>query len=134
MKCLPSKFEQKHSIHPNRKVYKTVHGNLRLSGTSEMALAGYFAGKRFQSETLPIKVMAVSRCHRAEISAKHAERGIFRVHSFAKVEMFSVCSPNQSETVLDEFRRIELDLFQKLNLHFVVLDMPPHELGASAYR
>lgn len=99
-----------------------------------MALAGYFAGKRFQIETLPIRVMAVSRCYRAETSSTQEERGIFRVHSFTKVEMFSVCSPNQSEKMLDEFRRIEVDLFRKLDLHFMVLDMPACELGAPAYR
>lgn len=99
-----------------------------------MALAGYFAGKRFQIETLPIRVMAVSRCYRAEVSAVQEERGLFRVHSFTKVEMFSVCSPNQSEQMLDEFRKIEIDLFKKLNLHFMVLDMPAYELGAPAYR
>lgn len=99
-----------------------------------MALAGHFAGKRFPIDALPIRVMAVSRCHRAELAASKAERGIFRVRSFTKVEMFSVCAPNQSENVLDEFRRIEIDLFKKLNLHFKVIDMPPRELGAPAYR
>lgn len=99
-----------------------------------MALAGHFAGKRFHVDALPIRVMAVSRCHRAELGCTKAERGIFRVSSFTKVEMFSVCAPNQSEDMLDEFRRIEIDLFNKLNLHFKVLDMPACELGAPAYR
>lgn len=99
-----------------------------------MALAGYFAGKRFQIESLPIRVMAVSRCYRAEMSSSREESGLFRVHSFTKVEMFSVCTPEQSEKMLDEFRRIEMDLFTKLNLHFVVLDMPACDLGAPAYR
>ncbi|XP_037027854.1 serine--tRNA ligase, mitochondrial-like [Bradysia coprophila] len=115
-------------------VYKTLHDNLCLSGTSEMALAGHFSGKRFHVDTLPIRVMAVSRCHRAELAGTKAEAGIFRVRSFTKVEMFSVCAPNQSEDMLDEFRRIEIDLFNKLNLHFKVLDMPACELGAPAYR
>lgn len=99
-----------------------------------MALAGYFAGKRLQIDTLPLRVIAVSRCFRAETSETHAERGIFRVHSFTKVEMFSVCSPDQSENMLNEFKSIEIELFDKLKLHFVVLDMPPFELGAPAYR
>lgn len=99
-----------------------------------MALAGYFAGKRFDIDALPVRVMAVSRCHRAEVAATKVEAGIYRVHSFTKVEMFSVCAPHQSENMLDEFRRIEIDLFKKLNLHFQVLDMPPSELGAPAYR
>lgn len=99
-----------------------------------MALGGYFAGKRFPIEKLPVKVMAVSRCHRAEAPTNKEEQGIFRVHSFTKVEMFSVCSPSQSEKMLDEFRQIQIELFKNLNLHFKVLDMPPSELGAPAYR
>lgn len=99
-----------------------------------MALAGYFAGKRLNLATLPVKVMAISRCYRAEISAVKEERGIFRVHSFTKVEMFSVCSSSQSEQMLEEFKTIETELFRDLGLHFVVLDMPPCELGAPAYR
>lgn len=116
-------------------IFKTHQNNLCLSGTSEMALGGYFAGKRFHVDELPIRVMAVSRCHRAETSHGTADKGVvFRVHSFTKVEMFSVCAPDQSENLLDEFKRIEIDLFSKLNLHFTVLDMPPCELGAPAYR
>lgn len=100
-----------------------------------MALGGFFAGKRLNIDELPIRVMAVSRCHRAETSSAKEDKGIvFRVHSFTKVEMFSVCAPEQSESILDEFKRIEIDLYSKLNLHFKILDMPPCELGAPAYR
>lgn len=108
------------------------HGEiLCLSGTAEMALAGHFAGRTL---TAPIKVMSASRCYRAETSGLQEEKGIFRVHNFLKVEMFSVCPPSESDRTLEEFRDIEVDLFQRLGLHFKVLDMPPGELGAPAYR
>lgn len=113
-------------------VYRLLPSNLCLSGTSEMALAGYFAGSRL--DKLPKKVTAVSRCFRAETSKLQEEKGIYRVHQFTKVEMFSVCRPYQSESLLDEFRDIEIDLFKSLGLHFQLLDMPPNELGAPAYR
>ncbi|KAG5683712.1 hypothetical protein PVAND_012977 [Polypedilum vanderplanki] len=115
-------------------VYRLLPSNLCLSGTSEMALAGYFAGSKLSQKELPIKVTAVSRCFRAETSGTTEERGIYRVHQFTKVEMFSVCSPAQSEDILNEFKEIEIALFNKLGLHFKLLDMPPHELGAPAYR
>ncbi|XP_065365556.1 serine--tRNA ligase, mitochondrial-like [Calliphora vicina] len=57
-----------------------------------------------------------------------------RVHQFTKVEMFSVCSQNQSEDMLESFKDLEMDLFKKLDLNFRLLDMPPTELGASAYQ
>ncbi|XP_055630422.1 serine--tRNA ligase, mitochondrial [Toxorhynchites rutilus septentrionalis] len=107
---------------------------LCLSGTSEMALAGYFAGAQINEADLPLKLTAVSRCFRAETSALQEEKGIYRVHQFTKVEMFSVCRPDQSEGVLEEFRDIEVGLFDAFGFHFQLLDMPACELGASAYR
>lgn len=59
---------------------------------------------------------------------------IHRVHQFTKVEMFSVCNPSQSEEVLEYFRDLQTRMFEKLGFHFVVLDMPPCELGSPAYR
>lgn len=115
-------------------VYRILPSNLCLSGTSEMALAGYFAGSKLKANKLPVKVTAVSRCFRAETSGLQEEKGIYRVHQFTKVEMFSVCRPEESAAMLDEFREIEINLFKNIGLHFQLLDMPPHELGAPAYR
>lgn len=47
--------------------------------------------------------------------------------------MFSVCAENQSEQVLDEFKVMQVQLFKELNIHFKLLEMPPSELGVSAY-
>lgn len=98
-----------------------------------MALAGFFSGKRLNCSK-PVKVMAVSRCYRAETSGLQEEKGIFRVHNFSKVELFAVCKPNQSDEVLESIKDIEIELFNQLGLHFKLLDMPPCELGAPAYR
>lgn len=48
--------------------------------------------------------------------------------------MFSVTSPEQSDDVLEEFRTTQEKLFEHLGFHFQIIDMPPHELGAPAYR
>ncbi|XP_030369498.1 serine--tRNA ligase, mitochondrial [Scaptodrosophila lebanonensis] len=114
-------------------VYKLDTGEC-LSGTSEMALAGYFANKVLDEEELPLKVTAVSRCFRAETSSLQEEKGIYRVHQFTKVEMFAICTPQQSEIELEEFKNIELALFKQLGINFRLLDMPPCELGAPAYQ
>lgn len=117
-----------------------------LSGTAEMALAGYFAGKRLAvgRGRTPLRVMAASRCFRAETSGLQEEKGIYRVHTFSKVEMFAVCGGSggngdgdanaESDAMLEEFRSIEMELFERLRLPFRLLDMPPGELGAPAYR
>lgn len=56
------------------------------------------------------------------------------MHEFTKVEMFAVSTQEQSEKVLEDFLNTEKTLFENLGLHFKILDMPPHELGAPAYR
>ncbi|KAL9885974.1 seryl-tRNA synthetase, mitochondrial isoform 1-T1 [Glossina fuscipes fuscipes] len=113
-------------------VYKLDSGDC-LSGTSEMSLAGYYSNKLLKENNLPIKVAAVSRCYRAETSGLQEEKGIYRVHQFTKVEMFSICSELESHDMLEHFKDIEIDIFKNLNLHLRLLDMPPTELGASAY-
>lgn len=108
---------------------------LCLSGTAEMALAGHYAGRRLKRGGISAhRVMATSRCYRAETSGLQEERGIYRVHAFTKVEMFAVCTAAESDALLEEFRRIEEKLFERIRLPCRVLDMPPAELGAPAYR
>lgn len=58
----------------------------------------------------------------------------YRVHQFTKVEMFAVSSSCQSDSLLNEFVRIQEDIFTSLGLALRTLDMPPHELGAQAAR
>ncbi|XP_058974484.1 serine--tRNA ligase, mitochondrial [Musca domestica] len=111
-----------------------LDSGLCLSGTSEMALAGFFENYMLEENELPLKVAAVSRCFRAETSGLTEEKGIYRVHQFTKVEMFSICSATQSEHMIECFKNLQLELFKKLGLKLRLLDMPPNELGASAYQ
>lgn len=59
---------------------------------------------------------------------------ISRVHQFTKVEMFAATIPEESDQMLEYLRNIQEELFSALGIHMRVLDMPPHELGAPAYR
>ncbi|KNC87189.1 seryl-tRNA synthetase, variant [Sphaeroforma arctica JP610] len=128
--------------------------HLALSGTAEIPLAGLFMGKTFKASQLPIKVVAFGRAFRAEAGAYGAaNKGLYRVHQFSKVEMFVVSESEGSATVgdgetqselatkctesdelLEEIRTIQDEFLQSLGLHFRVLDMPTEELGAAAYR
>lgn len=111
------------------------HGpDLYLSGTAEMSLAGLLVNSLHSEDMLPLKLAAVSRCYRAETSNIIEERGIYRVHQFTKVEMFVVAKPSQSENMLEYLRTTQQELFEPLGFNMRVLDMPPHELGAPAYR
>ncbi|KAK2704495.1 serine--tRNA ligase, mitochondrial-like [Artemia franciscana] len=114
----------------------SLHGDLCLSGTSEMAIAGFLSNQVLNVDELPLKLAAVSRCYRAEISSSFDERGIYRVHQFTKVEMFGVTKNDisQSEALLQEFVDIQSELSASYGIHCQLLDMPLHELGAPAYR
>ncbi|XP_059174325.1 serine--tRNA ligase, mitochondrial-like [Physella acuta] len=108
-----------------------------LAGTAEMSLAGFFMNEVIPFDQLPKKVMAVSRCYRAEAAERAVEKGLYRVHHFTKVEMFGLTAcedGTESEQLLQEILNIERDLFSDLGLHFRILDMPTQELGAPAYR
>lgn len=58
-------------------MYKLESGKC-LSGTAEMAIAGFLSNKTFKECELPLKYAAVSRCYRAETSGLNEEKGIYR--------------------------------------------------------
>lgn len=103
-----------------------------IAGTSEFALAAIHIGDKIAHEELPKRYCALSRCYRAETSRSKSEWGLYRVHYFNKVEMFSFCMPDASGAMHDEFLSIQCDLFNQLGLEYQVLDMPKEDLGASA--
>ncbi|THV07598.1 seryl-tRNA synthetase [Dendrothele bispora CBS 962.96] len=108
---------------------------LVLSATSEIPLAGLFANQLFLSSSLPMKVVGVGHAFRAEAGASGADtRGLYRVHQFTKVELFSVTTEDKSEGMMEEMRRVQTAILDGLRLPFRILDMPTEELGASAYR
>lgn len=60
-----------------------------------MAIGGLFLNKTVSFPDDQVKkLVAVSRCYRAESSRGQAEKGIYRVHHFTKVEMFAITPPD----------------------------------------
>ncbi|XP_046396468.1 serine--tRNA ligase [Ischnura elegans] len=109
-----------------------------LSGTSEMALAGMLAHDSCSegpllSTDLPLRLCAVSRCYRAEISKLASEKGLYRVHEFTKVEMFGACIPEDSASLVEELINIEEGMLKDLGLHARLLQMGAADLGPQAY-
>lgn len=82
--------------------------DLCLVGTAEIPLAGYYANKILNKDALPIKMAAFSHCFRQEAGgAGSAVRGLYRVHQFSKVELFVIATPEQSNEIHEELRKIE---------------------------
>ncbi|KAF8506712.1 hypothetical protein F5888DRAFT_1791113 [Russula emetica] len=110
------------------------HPELVLSGTAEIPLAGMFANKILPFKDLPLKVVGLGRAFRAEAGARGTEtRGLYRVHQFTKLELFAISQAGQSEEMMEEMQRVQVEIFSGLGFPFRVLDMPSEELGASAY-
>ncbi|KAF7793422.1 hypothetical protein EIP86_004534 [Pleurotus ostreatoroseus] len=108
---------------------------LVLAGTAEIPLAGMFVNKIHEKSELPVKLVGLGKAFRAEAGARGTDtRGLYRVHQFTKLELFVVCEGEQSEAIMEDVKRLQIEIFEGLGLTFRVLDMPTEELGASAYR
>jgi seryl-tRNA synthetase len=116
-----------------QQIYHLPEDDLYLVGTSEVALASLHAGEIL--DDVPRRYAGFSSCFRREAGAAGRDtRGIFRVHQFDKVEMFSFVSPEDS---FDEHRRllaIEEEILGELGIPYRVVDIAIDDLGASAAR
>jgi seryl-tRNA synthetase len=118
-----------------QQIYALPEDDLYLVGTSEVALASLHAGEILEAATLPRRYAGFSPCFRREAGAAGRDtRGIFRVHQFDKVEMFSFVPPQDSP---DEHRRIlaiQEEVLGELGLPYRVVDIAVGDLGSSAAR
>ncbi|MFH8514054.1 serine--tRNA ligase [Streptomyces gelaticus] len=116
-------------------VYHLEKDDFYLVGTSEVPLAAYHMDEIIDAEKLPLRYAGFSPCYRREAGTYGKDtRGIFRVHQFDKVEMFSYVDPADAEA---EHRRLldwEKQWLTALELPFQVIDVATGDLGASASR
>jgi seryl-tRNA synthetase len=118
-----------------RQVYTIADSDLCLIATAEITLGGMHRDEIFDERHLPKKYVGLSHCFRTEAGAPGREtRGLFRVHQFTKVEMFTFCLPDQSEAIHRDLLRIEESIFQGLGLPYHVIDTCTGDLGGPAYR
>ncbi|MEX0659883.1 MAG: serine--tRNA ligase [Egibacteraceae bacterium] len=116
-------------------LYEIPKDDLFLVGTAEVPLAGLHLDEILAAEDLPVRYAGFSTCFRREAGTYGKDtRGIFRMHQFDKVEMFSFVAPEDSEAEHQRLLDIELDLFTDLGLHGRVVDIPVGDLGDSAAR
>src|SRR5215218_3808102 len=114
-------------------IYEVPKDELFLTGTSEVALAGLHAGEILAAAELPLRYCAFSTCFRREAGAAGRDtRGIFRVHQFDKVEMFSFVRPEASRDEHEFLLDTEEELVQELALPYRVVNVAAGDLGASA--
>ena len=116
-----------------QQIYSLGEDELFLVGTSEVALASLHAEEILNAESLPLRYAGFSPCFRREAGAAGKDtRGIFRVHQFDKVEMFSFVSPEDSLAEHERILAIEEEILQDLNLPYRVVNIAVTDLGNSA--
>ncbi|HXS47353.1 MAG TPA: serine--tRNA ligase [Solirubrobacterales bacterium] len=114
-------------------IYEVPKDELFLVGTSEVALASLHADQILEAEQLPLRYAGFSPCFRREAGAAGRDtRGIFRVHQFDKVEMFSFVEPSESAAEHERLLAIEERILSELEIPYRVVNVAAGDLGAPA--
>ncbi|MFF3542556.1 serine--tRNA ligase [Streptomyces platensis] len=116
-------------------VYHLEKDDYYLVGTSEVPLAAYHMDEIVDAAKLPLRYAGFSPCFRREAGTYGKDtRGIFRVHQFDKVEMFSYVAPEDAQAEHQRLLDWEKQWLTGLELPFQVIDVATGDLGASASR
>ena len=114
-------------------VYEVQNDDLFLVGTSEVSLAALHTDEIIDMKNLPLRYAGYSTCFRREAGTYGKDTsGIFRVHQFDKVEMFSFCDPEKSNEEHERILAIEEEILKDLEIPYRVVDVCTGDLGASA--
>ncbi len=114
-------------------IYVTDPDELYLVGTSEVSLAAYHAGEILEEADLPIRYAGYSTCFRREAGTYGKDMGgMFRVHQFDKVEMFSFSRPEDSWDELELILAVQEEILGNLDLPYRITNTAAGDLGAAA--
>ena len=114
-------------------VYEIQNDDLYLVGTSEVSLAALHGDEILEYNSLPLRYAGFSTCFRREAGTYGKDTtGIFRVHQFDKVEMFSFCDPEKSKEEHEYLLSLEEEILKDLEIPYRVVDVCSGDLGASA--
>jgi len=116
-------------------IYHLPADDLYLTGTSEVALAGYHQDEIIDLREQPLRYAGWSTCYRREAGSHGKDtRGILRVHQFNKLEMFSYCLPEKAEEEHQKLLTLQEDMLQACELPYRVIETAAGDLGSSAAR
>jgi seryl-tRNA synthetase len=116
-----------------QQIYRVPDDELYLVGTSEVPLASLHADEILAAGELPQRYAGFSPCFRREAGAAGKDtQGLFRVHQFDKVEMFSFVAPEESQAEHERLLSIEEGILQALGIPYRVVNISVTDLGASA--
>src|SRR5436305_4902461 len=118
-----------------QQIHRLADDDLFLIGTSGVPLASLHADDILEAGSLPLRYAGFSPCFRREAGAAGKDtRGIFRVHQFDKVEMFSFVEPAEAAAEHERLLAIEESIYQELSIPYRVVAIAVGDLGASAVK
>jgi seryl-tRNA synthetase len=121
--------------HHADEVYRLEADDLYLTGTSEVALAGYHADEVIDLSKGPIRYAGQSTCYRREAGSYGKDtRGIIRVHQFNKIEMFVYCRPEEASAEHERLLEFEKEMLAAVELPYRIIDTAAGDLGGPAAR
>ena len=116
-------------------VYRLEADDLYLTGTSEVALAGYHSDEILDLGGGAKRYAGWSTCYRREAGSYGKDtRGIIRVHQFNKLEMFVYCRPEDAVAEHERLLAMEKDMLAKIEVPYRVIDTAAGDLGGPAAR
>jgi seryl-tRNA synthetase len=114
-------------------IYKTEQDDLYLVGTSEVLLAAMHTNEILDEGNLPLRYAGYSTCFRREAGSYGKDLGgMFRVHQFDKVEMFSFSTPETSWDELELLVSVEEEILGNLEFPYRVVNIAAGDLGGAA--
>jgi seryl-tRNA synthetase len=121
--------------HHADEVYRLEADDLYLTGTSEVALAGYHSDEVIDLSKGPIRYAGQSTCYRREAGSYGKDtRGIIRVHQFNKIEMFVYCRPDDAAAEHERLLDFEKEMLGAVELPYRIIDTAAGDLGGPAAR
>ncbi|MDR7391778.1 MAG: serine--tRNA ligase [Armatimonadota bacterium] len=116
-----------------QQTYRVAEDDLALIGTSEQSLAGFYRDEVLDAQRLPVRFAGISWCFRREAGAHGREtRGLYRVHQFDKVEMFSFAHPERSWEEHEFLVSVEEEILQGLGIPYRVVLLCAGDLGTAS--
>ena len=98
-------------------VYAIPADGLYMTPTAEVNLTNYYRDQILSGEQLPLRMTAWTSCFRREAGAYGAqERGLIRIHQFEKVELYTICHPDNSHDELDRMVACAEAILKQLGL------------------
>jgi len=112
--------------------YQTTNG-WWLVPTAEVTLTNIVNGLTVEQASLPRRYVAHTQCFRSEAgSAGRDTSGMLRQHQFEKVEMVSICHPEESLAEHDRMTRCAEGILEKLELPYRTVVLCTGDIGFGA--